>query len=362
MPKSRMDDTRPIGGTKSRKKKNANPSARLMYWAFILGVSMLLSALIIGAVNEMFALQKADNPVTVTIPENTTISETAAILKDADVISHPLLFRMFFSMTSDGASIKAGKYETNSNNDYRGLVRMITRRSSARETVRVTIPEGYELKQIVDLLVEKNVCEKEALEETLKNADFEFDFLNGLQKGNLTRLEGYLYPDTYEFYTNDQPENVIKKILANFDSKYTEAMRARAKELGMSTSEVITLASIIEREATDTDRELISSVFHNRLDSSRYPYLQSCATVQYALGERKARLSIEDTKVESVYNTYQHKGLPPGPIASPGNESIEAALYPADTNYLFFALQEDGTHKFSKTYAEHQNTPNVNPN
>ena len=139
-----------------------------MYWAFILGVSMLLSALIIGAVNEMFALQKADNPVTVTIPENTTISETAAILKDADVISHPLLFRMFFSMTSDGASIKAGKYETNSNNDYRGLVRMITRRSSARETVRVTIPEGYEPVSYTHLDVYKRQVYMARDDETLR--------------------------------------------------------------------------------------------------------------------------------------------------------------------------------------------------
>ncbi|MEG2571031.1 MAG: endolytic transglycosylase MltG, partial [Clostridia bacterium] len=145
-------------------------------------------------------------------------------------------------------------------------------------------------------------------------------------------------------------------------SKYTAAMRARAKELGMTTSEIITLASIIEREATSTDKELVSSVFHNRLRSGRYQYLQSCATVQYALGERKARLSIEDTKVTSPYNTYQNKGLPPGPIASPGNESIEAALYPAESDYMFFALLKDGTHKFSKTYDEHMKSENVNPN
>ena len=362
MSRSGIDDTRPIGGVSRRKKKKVNPSARLMYWAFVLGMAMLLSAVIIGAANEMFALQKADNPVKVTIPENASVAEAATVLKDADVIAHPLLFRMFFTMTAKGAEIKAGTYNTNSNHDYRGLVRMLTRKTGARETVNVTIPEGYELRQIVDLLVEKKVCERAALEEALKNADFEFDFLSGLEKGSLTRLEGYLYPDTYEFYTNDKPENVINKMLANFDNKYTEAMRARAKELGMTTREVITLASIIEREATDTDRELISSVFHNRLKSVKYPYLQSCATVQYVLGERKARLTVEDTKTESPYNTYLHKGLPPGPIASPGNESIEAALYPADSGYLFFALQEDGTHKFSKTYAEHQKTPNVNPN
>lgn len=362
MAKSYMDDTRPIGGTNKRNKKKRPQSATLMYWTFVLGVSMLLSAFIIGASNEVFALKKPDITAVVEIPANATIGDVSKILKKADVISYPFLFRTFFTMTSEESSLKPGKYEANSKLDYRALTRLLTRKSTYRETVRVTVPEGYELSQIVKLLVDKGVCEKAKLEDVLANYDFEFSFLKGIKKGTVTRLEGYLYPDTYEFYTNDDPANVVKKMLANFDNKFTEAMRSRAKELNMSISEVITLASIIEREATNTDRELISSVFHNRLKSGRYPRLQSCATVQYALGERKERLSIEDTKIDSPYNTYQIKGLPPGPIASPGNESIEAALYPAETSYLFFALQEDGTHKFSKTFAEHQSTPNVNPN
>ncbi|MEG2857842.1 MAG: endolytic transglycosylase MltG, partial [Clostridia bacterium] len=272
------------------------------------------------------------------------------------------LFTMFYKLTSSDSKIISGKFEPNSNLDYRALSRMLTRKSNYRETVRITIPEGYELKQIEKILVEKGVCDEKKLTDTLANHDFEYDFLKGIKKGDAKRLEGYLFPDTYEFYTNDDPANVIDKMLANFASKYTAAMRARAKELGMTTSEIITLASIIEREATSTDKELVSSVFHNRLRSGRYQYLQSCATVQYALGERKARLSIEDTKVTSPYNTYQNKGLPPGPIASPGNESIEAALYPAESDYMFFALLKDGTHKFSKTYDEHMKSENVNPN
>ena len=138
-------------------------------------------------------------------------------------------------------------------------------------------------------------------------------------------------------------------------------MAERADALGMSVHEVITLASIVEREATSKDRELISSVFHNRLNSKTYPYLESCATVQYILGERKARITIKDTEIDNPYNTYENKGLPPGPIASPGIASIEAALYPSDTDYLFFAVSEDGKHHFSKTYDEHLTHSNINP-
>lgn len=334
----------------------------MVYWAFILGASMLLSALIIVAANEVFAFQKPDHQAVVEIPENATTSQVAKILKQSDIIAHPSLFQVFVSMTTDDVKFIAGKHEPNANLDYRALVRMLTRKSTYKETVRVTIPEGYEVKQIVELLVDKGVCEQAALEEVLKNYDFEDAFLKDLKKGELTRLEGYLFPDTYEFYVGDDPARVVKKIIANFDNKFTENMEARAKELKMTVHEVITLASIIEREATANDRGLISSVFHNRLDSKKYPYLQSCATVQYAMGTHKKILTVEDTKLDSPYNTYQHKGLPPGPIASPGSEAIEAALYPDDTDYLFFALQKDGTHKFSKTYAEHLKIPNLNPN
>ena len=125
----------------------------------------------------------------------------------------------------------------------------------------------------------------------------------------------------------------------------------------MTTNEVITLASIIEREAArDSERALVSSVFHNRLKSSEYPYLQSCATVQYLLSERKEVLSDKDIEIDSPYNTYKYKGLPPGPIASPGRKSIEAALYPAQTNYYFFVSNGDGTQTFSETYEEHMNS------
>ena len=147
-------------------------------------------------------------------------------------------------------------------------------------------------------------------------------------------------------------------MLMQFEKHYAPYAE-RAEEMGMTMDEVITLASVIEREAQgDYDRKLVSSVFHNRLKSTDYPYLQSCATVQYVLKERKAVLSVADTKIDSPYNTYINKGLPIGPIASPGEKSIEAALYPEESEYLFFVLGSDGKHHFSKTYSEHMQNKN----
>lgn len=348
--------------TRSRRRSKKNHAATWVYLAFVMGVSLILSTMIIIAANEVFAFKRPATKAEINVPENASLKEIAQMLEDADIIDHPALFKIFVGITKKEHSFVPGIHTLRANMDYRALLRGLTRKTSGVETVSVTIPEGYEIKQIVDLLVDYRVVEREALEEALKNGDFEYDFLGGLKKGELNRLEGYLFPDTYEFYIGDKPIRVIEKMLNNFEKRYDETMREQAKKIGMTTHEVITLASIIERETTGKDRALISSVFHNRLDSGKYPYFQSCATVLYALGERKDRLTIEDTKVDHPYNTYQHKGLPPGPIASPGLESLEAALYPAESDYLFFALQEDGTHKFSKTYAEHQRVPNVNPN
>lgn len=345
--------------TKKRRKKR-NPFSYI-YIAFVLGVSMLLAAWLIMSINELLALARPDYEVIVEIPEDSDHGDVAKILKKNDVIEHRFLFSAFASLTKRGAEYPAGEYKLNSNMDYRAMLRRLTSKKGALNTVTVTIPEGYEVSQIVDLLAEKGVCDRDALEDAVANTDFDYDFLEDLPLGKSNRLEGYMFPDTYEFYKNDEPNRVIKKFLDNFSLKYNEDMKERAKELGMTTHELITFASIIEREATAQDRENISSVFHNRLSSNTYPYLESCATVQYVLGERKKVISIADTKVDNEYNTYKYKGLPPGPIANPGFDAIEAALYPNDTDYLFFALQEDGTHKFSKTYEEHLNTPKLNP-
>lgn len=355
----RKTDNRPKKTVKKKKRAKFDKNF-FIYIAIVLGISMLLSAWIITAVNDMLALDKEDKEIIVTIGENATAADVAEILDDSGVINREYLFRFFTWLTEDDATFPAGSYKLNSNLDYSAILRRITSRKKVLETVKVTISEGMETHQIVDILADKKVCEKEKLEEVLANADFDYSFVEELPKGKVTRLEGYLFPDTYEFYVGDSAERVVNKFLENFDSKVGEDAKERAEELGFTTHELITLASIIEREALASDRKNISSVFHNRLKKGQK--LESCATVQYVLEKRKEVLSVEDTRIDNEYNTYKYKGLPPGPIANPGVDAITSALYPADTDYYFFALQEDGTHKFSRTYEEHKKVPNKNPN
>jgi len=337
--------------TKRRKKRKYN-TFKLIYIAFVLGVSMLLSAWIIMSVNELLALARPDYEVIIEIPENASHGDVAKILKKNDIIEHRVLFTMFATVSKRGVEYPAGEYKINSNMDYRAMLRRLTSKKGQLNTVMVTIPEGYEVSQIVDLLVEKGVCERDELEDVVANTDFDYEFLKELPLGKSNRLEGYLFPDTYFIEIGMSEHDMIDMCLAQFDKVYTEEYSARAKELGFTDHEIMTLASIIEKECK-TDRELVSSVFHNRLKSSQFKYLESCATVIYVTRQPKDRLTYADINVKSPYNTYITPGLPPGPIASAGAAAIHAALYPAESEYYYFSDAGDGTNSFSVTYEEH---------
>lgn len=163
-----------------------------------------------------------------------------------------------------------------------------------------------------------------------------------------------MFPDTYTFYINDTPRRVIKKFLSNFSGKFSAILRDRLKTLEMSMNDCITVASMVEKEAKlDIDRKVIASVIYNRLESSAFPCLQVDATVQYALGGHKEKLTAEDLKIDSPYNTYVVKGLPAGPICNPGLQSIYAALYPSEGKYYYYVARYNGAHFFAKTVSEH---------
>ncbi len=320
-----------------------------MYTAFVLGVSMFLAAFIIIAANEVFAFVKPDRTAVIELDADVTAAEVADLLKDAGIIEYPSLFKLYCSVS--GATFKSGKYEINANLDYSAIARTLRRTSTYKETVRVTIPEGYTTAQIVDALVEKGVASSEDLYNAIENYDFDYAFIDGIGDSK-TRLEGYLFPDTYEFYVNDSAPNVIAKFLTNFNNKFTQKLRDRAEELGLTINEVVTIASMVEREARrDDERAVVASVIYNRLaDPGTFPRLQIDATVQYIVGRAP---TADDLKIDDPYNTYLYNGLPPGPIANPGIASLEAALYPADTSYYYYVARSDGSHIFSKTLDEH---------
>jgi UPF0755 protein len=350
------------GSRKKRTSGNRRPGRRnssgcltaMLYFIFVMGAAALLATVGWVSANEVFGFIKPDITAVVEVTKDDSLSSVAEKLKEEGIINYPFLFKLYGNISHAMEKIDPGTYELKADLDYRAIIYAMRNTSSYRATVWVTIPEGLEQEEILKLLDEKGVCKYEDLAKAAKSYEFSFDYIKSLTKTE-NRLEGYLFPDTYEFYINESASSALNKLLSNFDSKLTAELRDRAETLGLTIHQAVTLASLIEKEAAgDEERPVISSVIHNRLESKKYPFLQIDATIQYVLPERKANLSVEDTKIESPYNTYLNKGLPPGPIASPGVASIKAALYPDDTKYYFYALDKDGKHHFSKTIEEHE--------
>lgn len=317
-------------------------------------VILILLALIVGggffAYNFIMGSVNIDSEVVVDIPEGSSPDTVGALLAENGMIKSDLGFKIQLKIEGAAPDLKAGKYHFEAGEYSLSDVIAELVQGPPAVGVKVTIPEGYNQAQIIDVLEEAGLVTEAEFLDAAANVDFGYDYLPPV--GDSLRLQGYLYPETYLFTEGDSAENIIRMMLEQFDKVYTEEWKARVAELGMTTNEWLTMASIVEKEAVvSEDRPIIAGVFYNRLETGMN--LQSCATVQYALGEVKPVLSNEDTQIESPYNTYQNPGLPPGPIASPGYESLYAALYPTETDYLFFVAKPNGAHIFSVTYDEH---------
>ena len=278
-------------------------------------------------------------------------------LKDNDIIKYKGLFRLFSALSGGSDKIAQGSYLVDTDMDYRAILNSLGSGSSSRGEVSVTIQEGLTVRQIFELLEKEGGSTVEKLNDMAANHDYAFSFLEDIPLGDPNRLEGYLFPDTYNFYMGEDPKYVINKMLVNFDSKVDDSMRQKIADKGYTIQELLTVASMIEKETDGTDRTTIASVIYNRLNNpgaGTTGHLNIDATIQYVLPEGEIVSEEDYYTVESPYNTYLNKGLPPGPIANPGLESIMAALNPESTNYYYYALGDDGVHHFFTSYSEHQ--------
>ena len=325
------------------------------YYVTILVISAILAGVGWLMCNDLLALNKKDHLAEIVVTDGEKLGSVSKSLKKEGLINYRGLVLLYSSLSD--TEVVAGTYELNTSMDYHALLTAMSARSGARKTVNVTIPEGYSMQQIFELLEEKNVNTVEALTEAAANEDYDYDFLANKEKGDASRLEGYLFPDTYQFYSGGDAKTVINKMLRNFDNKMTNELRQTISDSGYTMDEIITIASLIEKETDGSDGTKISSVIRNRLKNSGETagYLQIDAALLYALGEHKEVLTDADKEINSPYNLYKNKGLPPTPICNPGMASIRSALYPDNTSYYFYALGEDGVHHFFKTYREHLN-------
>ena len=289
------------------------------------------------------AMEKA----TVEVTAEDSVSTVAEKLHDAGLIKYKWFFKFYAGISHADRKIGIGTYELNTEMDYRALILGMHNSSGnlTAETVTVTIPEGYTVMQTIRLLAEKGVNTEENLLEAAKTANYDYSFIDNSSE-DVTRLEGYLFPDTYEFYVGMQASSAINKMLDNFNRKITEDMQARLDELGMSLGEIVNAASLIEKEAAnDSERPVIASVIYNRLNYDMP--LGIDAAVLYPYPEHEGAPTAEMLAKDDPYNTRIKLGLPPTPISNPGIASINAALWPDATDYFYYALDTaTGTHQF----------------
>ena len=295
--------------------------------------------------------EKPSREVEFVLLEDTPIAEAARMLEEKGLIENAYLYRLELLLKDSSTYYKAGTYMLNQNMNHTDI--NVTLRQKSVEVIvedRITIPEGYSMRDIATYLENKGYFSQEEFIYACNHHDFQFTFLRYIPERE-NRLEGYLFPNTYFVSNNPTPDEIINKMLQSFDSTYTELYHNRADELGMTMDEIITMASIIEKEVRlSEERPMVAEVMYNRMSSGMR--LEMCSTVLYVLDKKRDRLLVEDLEVDSPYNTYLYTGLPHGPIANPGADCIRAALYPETGSNLFFVLEDDetGKHFFTDNY------------
>jgi UPF0755 protein len=316
---------------------------------FLIGIFLLFGAKWFSSHQTGFRCAADQSEVIIEIPFNSSTANIAKILKENKLIKSEIVFRIASKLSKTDGKLKAGRYLLKRTMSSREIIDHFIHGAVIKDTISFTIPEGFEFNQIVARLEDKGLIDKEKFIQIANEGDFDYRFLKNVPKGN-NRLEGFLFPDTYEVPKNITEEKLINMMLNRFNDIFKEEYYEKAEELGMNVNEIVTMASIIEREVkVEKERPLVAGIFYNRL--KKRMLLQSCATVQYVI---KERLTFEDIAIDSPYNTYKYIGLPPTPIASPGEASIKAALYPMETEYLYFVASTNGEHVFNKTYEEHK--------
>ncbi|QJW48407.1 endolytic transglycosylase MltG [bacterium BFN5] len=316
-------------------------------WLLLLGViAILMGSFVYGLAKPVNSTSK--DTTYVSIKSGMTADTIGNLLYEQGLIKNVLAFRIVSKIHGLDSKLKAGDYSFTKDMSVMQIVDKLASGETAQK--QITIPEGYTVDQIALLIKEKQLGDPAKFKKLARNfTPFSYMAANS---ATVYPVEGYIFPDTYEIGSGASEEQILTMMVTEFDKRFTQGMRERAEQIGLSNRDVIILASLVEKEARiDSDRPIIAGVFLNRLKHSMP--LQSCATIQYILGYPKPELSIQDTEIESAYNTYQHSGLPPGPIANPGLASINAVLYSTDTDYLYFVADKQGHHHFSKTYEEH---------
>ncbi len=341
---------------------------RLALYLLIVAVSSTILCIYgIGCINDILAIEKKELECEVTISAGATDSEVIDILEDNDLIRNKLFCKLFVNLVNAGGDYVSGSYTLNSDWGIEKMLSTMQAGNTYSETITLTFPEGYTIDQIAEKLEANKVCTASSFIKTMQSVDFstEYAFLKGQanKEARFRTLEGYIYPDTYEFYIGENASSVVRRFLDNFESKWTSDYQKKAEALDMTVDEIVTLASIIQAEAANSGQmKDISSVLHNRLDKpGTFPRLECDSTEKYLIETIKVTLTSSTTDTQKyieyrdLYDTYSTDchGLPVGAICNPGSSAISAALNPSDTNYNYFRHDVKGNVYYANTFSEH---------
>ena len=334
----------------------------------LLAVIGFICTVVILFMADMMGVNGNSDPITITVEPNTGLNEVSETLHEAGVISYPDMFKFYVRfMAEEDVTIQFGEFDLSSDMGYDEIIQVLSTYNRSDQVVRVTIPEGSTVVEIAQILEENRVCTVQDFYSAVNSTDYQYSFLTEEVLSHTDRyflLEGYLFPDTYDFYVNEHATEVVETMLDNFADHYTSEVRQAVEASGMSLDQIVVLASVVEAEASGNTEQManVSSVYHNRLgDSSTYPNLQSDPTILYAENVIKPFFQEDDGVIDEQeqamldsYNTYAGSGLPAGAINNPGVAAILAAAQPADTNYTYFVTSSDGaTFLYASDYRTH---------
>ncbi len=367
-PQTQTQNSSAVSKNKNFKKKAVN-TATALFCVIVIIFTTAFSAISITCINDVLALNRSEEVVKVSIPQHSTTDSIIEILSDEGLIKQKWFCKIYYELVDFVKNINkeikpkapvylSGVYYVQKNMGLEGYLNEFKETQKSVDTINLVFPEGWTIYQMFDKIAEFGVCSKEQLIASVQGTDFEYSFIKDIPNNpNRTlMLEGYLYPSTYEFYEKSDANTIIRKFLEASEDRWTEEYEAQRVALGLTRDEVIIIASIIQREAANKEQMgLVSSVIHNRINNSvSWPLLGCDSTANYVTRYVAANVTaLEAGVLRDSYDTYIQPGLPPGPICNPGDDAINAALFPEDTNYYYFRHDKYGKIYMARNQSEH---------
>lgn len=361
--KQRKQEKKEMKAREKVKGRNNRGLFRCVWISMILLVSIALTRYLMVGVDDLLAVSRASGSAQVELEENCSVGDVADALKEQDVINNSFFFTMYCLVTGADDGFGQGSFTLDTNLDYEAIINYLQTTGNRQDVVTITFPEGLSLLEVAQKLEENEVCTVEEVLEAANSGEYDnYDFINAIdnEEDRYYKLEGYLFPDTYDFYKGEDPKIALGKMINNCQNRFSKETRDEIQEQGYTIDQVLTLASIVQAEATDEkDMRMVAGILINRLENgaSRDIYRLECDSTTYYPYRSKSQVPEEERDTfKSTYDTYTIEGLPPGPICNPGMDAIQAVLEPSSESagMYYFCHDADGNAYYASTWSQHE--------